>query len=204
MTNPILVLVADTEEIKKGNFDLQIPVLSGDEIGLLTDSFNSMSTDLALKERYHGVLDKVTDPDVAEHLINRSVELGGGLRAGSVLCCDIRGFAPLSEGMPSAEVIHMLNEHMVTALTAVVNANRGVVDKFVGDEGMVLFGVPRSYGDDTLNAARCALTMIPEREKLNGSGKYSIQIGIDVASGDLWRGIWVRRIVSTIQCWENR
>ncbi len=187
MTKPILALVRGTEEIQRGNFDHRIGIKSKDEIGLLTRSFNEMSAELALKERYRSVLDKVTDKDVAEQLVKGSVELGGELRDITVLFCDIRGFTPLTEGMPPAEVINMLNEHM-TVITKVVHTNRGVVDKFVGDEIMVIFGAPRSYGDDTLNAAKCALDMVAEREKLNDGGQYQIKIGLGLASGEMVAG----------------
>ena len=187
MTKPILELVRGTEEIQRGNFEHRIGIRSMDEIGLLTRSFNEMSAELALKERLRSVLDKVTDKDVAEQLMKGSVELGGELRDISGLFCDIRGFTPLTEGMPPAEVINILNEHM-TAITKVVYTHRGVVDKFVGDEIMVIFGAPRSYGDDTLNAAKCALAMVGEREKLNDGGQYQIEIGLGLASGEMVAG----------------
>ena len=187
MTRPILDLVNGTEAIQAGDFEFRIPVKSHDEIGLLTRSFNAMGAELELKERYKSVLDKVTDRDVADELISGSLDLGGEERETSVLFCDIRGFTPLTEGMRPAEVITMLNEHM-TALTGVVYAHHGVVDKFVGDEIMVMFGAPRSYGDDVLNAARCALEMVRQREELNASGNYRIGIGIGVATGEVVAG----------------
>jgi class 3 adenylate cyclase len=45
---------------------------------------------------------------------------------------------------------------MTAAMTAVVYEHRGVVDKFVGDLVMALFGAPKSYGKDALGAVRCA------------------------------------------------
>jgi class 3 adenylate cyclase/HAMP domain-containing protein len=178
MTRPILDLVEGTHAIQSGDFDFRIPVKSRDEIGLLTQSFNSMGAELELKERYRAVLDKVTDRDVAEELMRGSLDLGGEERETTVLFCDIRGFTSLTEGMRPSEVIGMLNEHM-TAMTEVVYEHHGVVDKF---------GSPRSYGDDALNGARCALEMVRRREALNESGQYQIRIGIGVASGEVVAG----------------
>ncbi len=146
-----------------------------------------MTEGLALKERYRSVLDKVADPQVAAELMSGSMDLGGEVRDITTLFCDIRGFTPLTEGMPPADVIHMLNEHM-TALTRVVYERRGVVDKFVGDEIMVLFGAPRGYGDDALNAASAAVAMIGEREKLNQQSRFQFKIGIGLASGEVVAG----------------
>ncbi|MEW6306851.1 MAG: adenylate/guanylate cyclase domain-containing protein [Verrucomicrobiota bacterium] len=181
-SGPIHALVDGTNEIRKGNFAVKVPVRTRDEIGQLAASFNEMAEGLALKEKYHSVLNMVADKNVASELINGTVALGGETREISVLFCDIRGFTALTQGMDPKEVIEMLNEHM-TALTRVVYEHDGVVDKFVGDLIMAVFGAPKSYGNDTYNAARCALRMIVEREKLNEIAKHRIQIGIGIASG---------------------
>jgi len=84
--------------------------------------------------------------------------------------------------MDPAEVIQLLNEHM-TALTAVVHAHHGVVDKFVGDALVALFGAPTTTGDDARNAVRAAWQMIDERQRLNATSRYRIAIGVGIASG---------------------
>ena len=109
------------------------------------------------------------------------------MREISVLFCDIRGFTALTQNMDPAEVIRMLNEHF-TPLTRVVYEHNGVVDKFVGDLIMAVFGAPKSYGNDALNAACCALEMIRERQELNGTSLYKIEMGIGVATGSAVAG----------------
>ena len=81
----------------------------------------------------------------------------------------------------------MLNEHM-TAMTAVAHEFRGVVDKFVGDMIMVVFGAPKSYGNDAENAVKCALKMIATRRQLNQTGKQDIEVGIGIATGEVLAG----------------
>jgi class 3 adenylate cyclase len=187
LTVPIKDLVAGTNQISKGNFAVRLPERSGDEIGRLTRSFNSMAADLALKEKYRNVLDMVADKQVAEELLEGRITLGGETREVSVLFCDIRGFTGLTERMDPPEVINMLNEHF-TPLTRIVYKHHGVVDKFVGDLIMAIFGAPKSFGSDALNAASCAAEMISEREKLNQSSRYKIEVGIGVASGEVLAG----------------
>src|SRR6059036_2535482 len=101
-----------------------------------------------------------------------------------MLFCDIRGFTRLTENMPPAEVIHLLNEHM-TAMTRVVYEHAGVVDKFVGDLIMAGFGAPKSSSEDALNAARCACRMIEVRRRLNETAPPKIEIGIGIATGQV-------------------
>jgi class 3 adenylate cyclase len=187
LTAPINALVEGTHQVERGQFDLQLPIRSGDEVGRLTQSFNEMAAGLLLREKYRSVLDMVADKKIAEDLINGQIELGGEERDVSVLFCDIRGFTALTERMEPKEVIEMLNQHF-TPLTRIVYEHHGAVDKFVGDLIMAIFGAPKGFGNDIENAARCALHMIEERKRLNLEGKYRISIGIGVASGKVVAG----------------
>jgi len=129
----------------------------------------------------------VADREVADELIAGRLTLGGELREASVVFCDVRGFTALTERMEPGEVIALLNEHM-TALTRVVYANGGVVDKFVGDQVIALFGVPRSTGHDAYAAVRAAREMIEARTTLNARAARPLDVGIGVASGTVVAG----------------
>jgi class 3 adenylate cyclase/HAMP domain-containing protein len=188
LTGPIKQLVRATNQIREGNFNVNVPVRSQDEIGNLTESFNGMAAGLLLKEKYRRVLDLVADKGIADELINGSIELGGEERLVSVLFCDIRGFTALTENMAPPEVVHMLNEHF-EPLTRVVYQHNGVVDKYVGDLIMAIFGAPKDFGNNAEKAVRCALAMIRERQELNRVSKYPISVGIGVASGKALAGM---------------
>lgn len=188
LTKPIHDLVKATELIRQGDYDVTVPVQSKDEVGQLATSFNEMAEGLRLNQKYQRLLSQVTDRMVAEQLINSSeAALGGELREVSVLFCDIRGFTTLTAGMPPHDVISLLNEHM-TALTSIVHKDSGVVDKFVGDMVMALFGAPFAYGDDAARAAQCALRMVEIRDRLNKSGRWQFQVGIGIATGTVVAG----------------
>lgn len=187
LMRPIRKLVDGTEQIRKGNFDVKVKVRSTDEIGQLAQSFNEMAEGLRMNQKYQRLLSQVADRMVAEQLINNEAALGGELREVSVLFCDIRGFTGLTAGMPPHEVIALLNEHM-TALTSLVHEHCGVVDKFVGDMVMALFGAPSAYGDDALRAAECALRMVQVRDHLNETGRWNFQVGIGIATGTVVAG----------------
>ncbi|HMO65321.1 MAG TPA: adenylate/guanylate cyclase domain-containing protein [Verrucomicrobiota bacterium] len=184
---PIRELVAGTREVRGGRFDTQVLVRSRDELGQLAGAFNEMTAGLALKERYRTILNTVADEQVARQLLEGGLALGGEVRRVSVLFCDIRGFTAHTENMAPAEVIELLNEHM-TALTAVVKRRGGVVDKFVGDLLMALFGAPVTRPDDALEAARCALGILAERRRLNATSRHALEVGIGLATGDVVAG----------------
>jgi class 3 adenylate cyclase len=186
-SKPIHELVEGTARVARGDFAAKIQRSSRDEFGHLAEAFNRMTDDLALKERYHEVLGKVSDPDVTGELLSGKLELGGELRRLAVLFCDIRGFTSITRGMAPFDVVELVNGHM-TAMTRLVYEHGGVVDKFVGDEVMALFGAPKSYGDDELNALRCGLAMQRERERLNREVEHPLQIGVGIATGEMVAG----------------
>jgi len=146
-----------------------------------------MAKGLAQKERYRTVLNLVADEKIAAKLLDGEIALGGEVRDVTVLFCDIRNFTELTQGMPPGEVIEMLNEHM-TALTSVVKEHNGVLDKFVGDLLMAVFGAPIRHGNDALDAARCALQLQEQRQKLNESSRHKLQVGIGLATGEVLAG----------------
>jgi len=80
-----------------------------------------------------------------------------------------------------------MNTHM-TAMTEIVHAHGGVVDKFVGDEIMVLFGVPVPGDDDVGQSLRCAQAMIARCRAMNADRDPPIEIGIGIAHGEMVAG----------------
>jgi class 3 adenylate cyclase len=186
-TVPIRQLVAGTAEIRKNNFSIRVPVRERDEFGQLAESFNAMAEGLALKDKYHHLLNLMADREVAEQLLQSPLALSGETREVSVLFCDIRGFSTLTETMPPQQIVALLNEHM-TVLTRVVYQHEGVVDKYVGDMLMALFGAPKSFGDDAVHAAECALRLLAARDELNRTSPQKILIGIAITTGSVVAG----------------
>ncbi len=179
---PVRDLVSGTQRIKAGQYDTRVPVTTRDELATLAVSFNEMAEGLKQRQRYRDILFQVSDDDIARQLIETAC-LGGERREISVLFCDIREFTATTSGMAPEGVIDLLNEHM-TALTEIVHRHHGVVDKFVGDLIMAIFGAPKSYGDDAGNAAACALEMVARREELNQTTAHPpLLMGIGIASG---------------------
>jgi len=186
---PLRELARGTEAIRQGALDHRVEVRSGDEIGELAASFNQMAEELKQKDLYRDLLGKVSDETVAQALVSSTLdlELGGELKDVSVLFCDIRGFTSMTEHMDPTKVIELINTHM-TAMTQIVRTHYGVVDKFVGDEIMAVFGGLKSYGNDAANAAACSLDMIRVRDELNQDLEVPIDIGVGVATGKAMAG----------------
>jgi class 3 adenylate cyclase len=187
LARPVAELVAATHEIRQGNYAPQLPRSRTREMRMLAESFDDMAAGLALRDRYHSVLQQVADPEVAERLVSGQIELGGELRDVTVMFCDIRGYTALTVGRHPESVIQLLNHHM-GAMTRVVQAHRGVINQFAGDAIMALFGAPTSYGDDARRAVECAAAMIRERERMSQAAEIPVRIGIGIASGSMVAG----------------
>ena len=186
LTRPVLALVNATGKVALGDYETEVEVTSKDEIGTLASAFNDMTRGLLLKERYRSVLNKVVSTDVAEELMKGDVELGGENRRVTVLFADVRGFTALTEGMEPQEVIGFLNECM-ECLSAAVEEEGGIVDKYVGDELMAVFGVPVAQEEDALRAVRAAVRMRESMAKLNENrverGDAPIGVGVGLSTG---------------------
>src|SRR2546425_381771 len=111
-----------------------------------------------------------------EHYLDRSVisellerpellRLGGERRDLTVLFCDIRNFTTLAEGLPPEATVEMLNEFFTT-MTGVVFSNGGLVDKFVGDQIMAIWGAPLERQDHAVQGCAAALGMIRAFDEL--------------------------------------
>ena len=187
MTRPIRRLNRATERLIRGDYHVRVPVRSKDEVGRLSSSFNEMAEGLSLKERYQSALNKVADKEVADELMAGNGHLGGKTRRMTVLFCDIRRYTELTEGMPPEEAVELLNEHM-SAMTRVVHEHGGVVDKFVGDMIMAVFGARKDDPQAPARAAACARHMVAERDVLNMLTGREINVGIGIATGEMLAG----------------
>lgn len=131
--------------------------------------------------------------DVYQRLLANpaAAELGGARRDMTVLFSDVRGFTAMSEQGAPEDVVAQLNEYF-SAMVDLVFANRGTVDKFVGDMVMALFGAPLDDDRHADRAVRTALAMVEELERLNdrwrATGRPTLAIGIGINSGEMIAG----------------
>lgn len=186
LTRPVKALVSATGRVAEGDYETEVSIDSRDEMGTLADAFNDMTRGLLMREQYRSVLNKVVSQDIATELMKGDVELGGENRDVSVLFADIRGFTPLTEGMRPQAVIGLLNECM-EGLARAIDAEGGVVDKFIGDEIMAVFGAPVAQSDHAVRAVSAAVRMRENIDAMNreraSRGEGVLGVGIGIASG---------------------
>ena len=143
----------------------------------------------ALRERFQRLL----SPDLSEMVVSGQlkVEKGGEKREATVMFADFRGFTRISEEKDAKEMLKILNEYF-EVIVNVVFRHAGTVDKFIGDEIMVLWGAPVTRDDDPVRAVRAALEIQSELKAFNMSraaeGLIQIHLGIAMNTGNLVAG----------------
>lgn len=195
ITRPITALSIALQHVRKGEWDLiQMPKVefkNKNEIKQLCDSFDEMVTGLKQKEKVTAILNKVVSEEIAQEILKGDIKLGGEERIVTVLFADIRGFTNLTQDMPPQEVISFLNKCM-TKLTGAVDRNHGVIDKYMGDGMMALYGVPIACEKSPLNAIISALEMIEILKEWNKERVEDnlppIHVGIGIQTGPVFAG----------------
>jgi adenylate cyclase len=183
VSKPVLQLAEGARKIAEGDYEHRVNVNQPDEMGLLAASFNHISKGLAERDQVRDLLGKVVSPAVAAELLRKDVTLGGEEREVTVLFSDVRSFTNMCEALAPQEVLGILNRYF-TRMSTIVEAHGGVVDKYVGDAIMALFGAPLANADDADRAMKTALEMCEALDELNAQqqvrGHPAIKVGIGI------------------------
>lgn len=184
ITNPIEILSELTRLIKKGQFDFkaQNQIRSKDEVGELAVAFDEMVDGLRERDKVKTLFSKFHGSSVAEEMIHGEIGVKGSNKDITVFFSDVRGFTAFSEGHSPEEVVEMLNEYFAI-MVRIVNQNHGVVDKFIGDAIMAVWGAPKSTGKDSYWCIKAALEMRTALAELNEKRKARSQIPIMIGMG---------------------
>jgi adenylate cyclase len=117
-----------------------------------------------------------------------SFKLGGVMQTITVLFADIRGFTRISEHAAPEKIVQLLN-HYFSAMTDIIFAHGGTLDKYLGDGLMVLFGAPTTTPKDAANALSAAVAMqrrmLSINDELRKEGFPEIGIGIGLHTGEV-------------------
>ena len=194
-TAPIRKLVALTERYAKRDFAVASPVRTGDELEVLGDSMTKMARDLdagekeiARRAKVESSLSRYLPETVAKSIAegNGSLELGGVRREVTVLFADVVSFTSFSDAAEPERVVSFLNE-LFGLLSEIVFRNEGMVDKFMGDSLMALFGAAEPGEPHAVQALACAEDMHRFVETMQDAWKakygFIVHLGIGVSTG---------------------
>ncbi len=176
---PVDDLLEATEAVKRGDLDARVPVVSGDELGVLAGSFNEMMEGLSERERLRMAFGAYVDPDVAERVLEEGELLEGQEREVTVMFVDVCDFTARAEASTPRETVAFLNEFFDVVVPCVLK-HGGHANKFLGDGVLAVFGAPDrlpDHADRAVSAAGSIADAIAER--FGGE----VQIGIGISTG---------------------
>lgn len=145
------------------------------------------------KEKVKSAMGKFMSEDVMKRVLMNIDNLGlGGKKAiVTVLFTDIRGFTTMSENLSAQEVSEILNEYF-TEMEPIITKYNGIINKFIGDAIMAIFGEPIQDKNHAKNAVKCAFEMLQKVKELQikwaKEGKPKIDIGVGINTGEVFIG----------------
>ncbi len=161
----------------------------------VTLTYASYASEESQRRATRDAFSKYMSPAVVARVVEDPtlLSLGGSKRDMSVLFCDVRGFTGISE-LFDAEGLTTLINKLLTPLTNVILANKGTVDKYMGDAIMAFWNAPLDDPDHARNACISALGMVAEMAPLNarleeeakveGRPHLPLKVGLGINTGD--------------------
>jgi adenylate cyclase len=206
LTRPLeLVSQAMRRITESSDLSERVPVEYMDEIGQLSHTFNMMLGEL--DRAYESIKSYAFDAAVAkkketkirnifqlyvpkdvieEYFQNPESMLVGSNRLVSILFSDIRSFTTISEKMDPDDLVNSLNRYFALMVDRLMERG-GVVDKYIGDAIMAIFGAPTKHKDDALRSVLAGLEMTKSLEDFNREqlrrGKPEFKIGVGINYG---------------------
>lgn len=190
---PVQELVEFARRVGQGDLQQRAAIEGRDEMGQLSGALNEMVSGLQDRDRVKEIFGRYVTTSVSEEILRGNLNLGGERRNLSILISDVRNFTAMSEKLPPEEVVGFLNEYFTEMVEAVFEQG-GILDKFIGDGLLAVFGALDESPDHARRAVRAALRMrelveaINERRALVHDPPFAIGIGIntdDVVVGNI-------------------
>ncbi len=148
--------------------------------------------DISNEKRVKSTMSRYMDPSLADRLLASGEEiLGGQSSVATVLFSDIRRFTTVTEELGPQGTVQLLNEYF-TLMVDCIQKEGGMLDKFIGDAIMAVFGTPLPHDDDEDRAVRAGIAMLRALAAFNDQrkahGKKQIEMGIGVNTDEIVSG----------------
>lgn len=193
VVRPLDVLVSATQRLSRRQWGAVTGALAtrADEVGGLARAMDEMSKALETSERElvsetraKTALSRYLPADVVELVVKdpARLALGGERRLVTVLFADVVGFTRLAEALAPEATVAVLNEYFALA-TEIVHRHRGIVDKYLGDCVMAVWGVPERREDDARQALEAAEALRRWVEAANRRWRAKYGVEVQLAMG---------------------
>jgi len=143
------------------------------------------------RRRLNAEFGQYVSKEVLARVLREGTRLGGEVRTVSVLMSDVRGFTTLSERLPPARISEIMNEYF-TAMVEVIMRHHGLVNDFIGDGILAVYGAPVDDAEHAWHAVETALDMQRALAELNrvwaARGAPTLAMGVAINTGEVFAG----------------
>ncbi len=151
-----------------------------------------MIEDITQEKRVRTTMARYMSQEVVEQLLEGGEgRLMGETQRVTILFADVRDFTTMSEALGARETVSVLNEYF-EVMVDIIFRYEGILDKYIGDAIMALFGAPFEGERDAENALQTANQMLVALRELNqryvAEGRHALTIGIGIGTGEVAAG----------------
>jgi adenylate cyclase len=179
MTGQIEALSEGVRRVSRGNLNVQIQVLTRDELGQLAREFNSMIVHLREKMQMQKFVSKLTVQMIKKRSTARDLLPVAERQVATLLFSDVRNFSALTEQLSSEEIVKLINIYL-NLQSRSIEENNGIVDKFMGDQIMAIF-LGENQADHAIQAAveiQRSIRELNKRRRRNGDVVLTVGCGL--------------------------
>ena len=183
LQRPLAAMLQMVGQVREGDLTVRSALQGQDEMGRLAAALNQMVDGLQERDRVKEIFGRYVTTQVSEEILKGQLTLGGVAKRVTILFSDVRNFTTMAEAMSPEEVVTFLNNYFSEMVEAVFE-QQGILDKFIGDGMLAIFGSLDGSSDHPRRAVLAALRMKVRLAKLNGErsmvGQPPIAIGIGI------------------------
>lgn len=186
LQRPVRDIIRVMGQVKRGNFNESVRVVTNDELGFTGETLNAMTAGLRERELIKDTFGKYVDKRVRDEILAGNVPLDGEMKRATILFADLRNFTPMVAVTPPKQLIYILNSYF-NEMAESIKAHGGLILQFIGDEVEAVFGAPVRTSDHETDAVKTALDMRCRMERLNrklaGEGIGQLSHGVGIHTG---------------------
>jgi adenylate cyclase len=187
VVEPVEALQKAARAVANGQLNAHIQLKRADEFGPLIEEFNHMLDELQEKQRLRETFGRHVGEKAAQQILRRDPSLGGGEQELTVLFADLRNFTARSSRSSPRQVVALLNLFLTEMVEIVEERYGGMVNKFLGDGFMALFGVGEDQTNHAAIAVAAAQDMLTGLQTINDylqqQGQEPLAMGIGIHTG---------------------
>ena len=184
VTRPVARIAAAARQVADGELGVRVPVTTDDELGVLSDGFNGMVSDLRERALIRDTFGRYVSDSVARAILDDPSLLSGRLSGretvATLLFADLKSFTALCDDRNPGEVLGLLDEYL-TLIAEPIHRHGGVISAFFGDAVLATFNLPLPDPNHAANGVRCAMAIqeVLGQARFSGGIKLKARIGIN-------------------------